>query len=315
MPLTRQSVAASAAHERAAGRGSRTGTPALLIGGLMVGALVVMAAGANSLTRARYDQIVTARDESPPTAPDARNWLGTDAMGRDLLTRLMHGARLSLEIGIAAEILAVLIGGAIGAAAGWLGGWADELLMGLTDMALALPVPLLALAVLAAVPEPEHVAVLRQLPQPGIVLLVLVLGITGWAPLARLVRGQIAAARRSEYGLAALALGASGLRTLFRHLLPNCLSPLLVLGTLGIAGNILAEAWLSFLGLGVRAPLPSWGAMIIEGQPYLILRPWVSLAPGIALAVAVLGFNLLGDGLRDRFDPRLVGRAVRWGRP
>ena len=315
MPLRRQSVAASAALERAAGRASRPGTPALAIGALLVGLLALMAASATRVTRVGYDQIVTERHETPPTAPDARRWLGTDPLGRDLLTRLMHGARLSLQIGIAAEILAVLIGGAIGALSGWLGGWADEILMGLTDLALALPVPLLALAVLAAVPEPEQVALLRALPQPGIVLLVLVLGLTGWAPLARLVRGQIAAARRSEYGLAAQALGASGFRTLTRHLLPNCVSPLLVLATLGIAGNILAEAWLSFLGLGVRPPLPSWGAMIIEGQPYLTLHPLVSLAPGIALAIAVLGFNLLGDGLRDRFDPRTIRRVAPLERP
>jgi ABC-type dipeptide/oligopeptide/nickel transport system permease subunit len=267
--------------------------------------LLALAAAADFLTPYEYDEIVTSRQQTPPTAPDGRHWLGTDTLGRDLLTRTLHGARISLEVGLGGEALAVLLGVGLGGLAGWRGGWLDAVLMRLVEVVLAFPVPLIVLAVVAAVPEARSLPLIGRLPHPGIALIALVLGLVGWAPIARLVRAQLLAARDTAYAEAARALGARQHRLLLRHLLPQCLSPVLVLATLGIAGNILAEAWLSFLGLGAQAPLPSWGAMILSGQSQLTLNPLVCVVPGLALAGTVLGFNLLGDGLRDHLDPRL----------
>jgi ABC-type dipeptide/oligopeptide/nickel transport system permease subunit len=284
----------------------RAGSLSLVLGLVLVGSLAVAAVAADWVTPFRYDEITTSREETPPIPPSSRNWLGTDSLGRDLLTRLLHGARISLEVGLAGEALAVLLGVAGGALAGWRGGWVDALVMRLVEMVLAFPLPLVVLAVVAAIPEPGALPLIGSLPHPGIALVALVLGLVGWAPISRIVRAQLLTAREAEYSQAARALGAGDGRLLFRHLLPNCASPVLVAATLGIAGNILAEAWLSFLGLGARAPLPSWGAMILEGQSQLTLNPWVCIFPGLAIFLTVLGFNLLGDGLRDRLDPRLA---------
>jgi len=284
----------------------RSGSLSLVLGLVLVGSLVVAALAADWVTPFRYDEITTTREETPPIPPDSRNWLGTDSLGRDLLTRLLHGARISLEVGLAGEALAVLLGVIGGGLAGWRGGWLDALVMRLVEMVLAFPLPLVVLAVVAAIPDPGALPLIGSLPRPGIALVALILGLVGWAPISRIVRAQLLTARDAEYSQAARALGAGDGRLLFRHLLPNCASPVLVAATLGIAGNILAEAWLSFLGLGARAPLPSWGAMILEGQPQLTLNPWVCIFPGLAIFLTVLGFNLLGDGLRDRLDPRLA---------
>lgn len=240
----------------------------------------------------------------PPTAPDAEHWLGTDALGRDLLARIVHGARISLLVGVLAEAVALFLGLLVGSLAGYYGGRVDEMLMRLADIFFSLPAPLLALAVVAALPEPESVPFLRLLPDPSLVLVFLVLGFIGWASIARLVRGQILVLREMDYSAAARAVGVGDARLLLRHLLPNALAPIVVAVTLGVAGNILAEAWLSFLGVGARPPLPSWGTMITEGQSFLASRPWVCVYPGLALLVTVLGFNLVGDGLRDALDPR-----------
>jgi ABC-type dipeptide/oligopeptide/nickel transport system permease subunit len=277
------------------------------VGLILVGLVIGMAVAADWITEYRYDEIVTHRTQIPPTAPDRRHLLGTDSLGRDLLTRLVHGARISLEVGLGGELVAVLLGVAIGGLSGWRGGWVDTAFMRLVDIVLAFPVPLVVLAVVAAVPDAEMLPLIGRLPHPGISLIAIMLGLVGWAPIARLVRAQILTARTTTYSEAARALGASDGRVLWMHLLPNCLSPVLVAATLGIAGNILAEAWLSFLGLGARPPLASWGSMILQGQGQLTLHPLVCVAPGVALALTVLGFNLLGDGLRDRLDPRLAG--------
>ena len=207
-------------------------------------------------------------------------------------------------------MVALLLGTTIGAIAGWLGGMVDAALMRSVDLLLALPAPLLALAIIAAVPDPESAPFLRRFPEPSLAVVLLVLGALGWAGIARLVRGEMLRLREEEYARAARAAGASGPRIVVRHLLPNALGPLLVVGTLGIGGNILMEAWLSFLGVGARPPLPSWGTMVAEGQSHVLTRPWVCLAPGLAILLAVLGFNLLGDGVRDRFDPRRRGAAA-----
>jgi peptide/nickel transport system permease protein len=270
--------------------------------------LILVAAGASFLTRNVVgfgpDEPAVLAGVVPPTPPDAIHWLGTDALGRDLLARILHGARISLTVGILAEAVALLLGVFIGAVAGYLGGRVDEALMRLADIFFSLPAPLLALAVIAAVPDPASLPGIRLLPEPSLVLVFLVLGLVGWAGIARLVRAQILVVRETDYAAAARALGAHGARLLLRHLLPNALAPVVVAATLGIAGNILAESWLSFLGLGARPPLPSWGTMITEGQSYLTTRPWVCLYPGLALLITVLGFNLVGDGLRDGLDPR-----------
>jgi ABC-type dipeptide/oligopeptide/nickel transport system permease subunit len=279
----------------------------------MVLFLILVAVGASFLTRnlvgfGPYDPVVPP-GVVPPTPPDGEHWLGTDALGRDLLARVIHGARISLTVGILAEAVALALGLVIGAAAGYLGGKVDETLMRLADVFFSLPAPLLALAVIATVPDPDTLPGLRSLPEPSLVLVFLVLGLIGWAGIARLVRAQILVVREMDYAAAAKAVGVNDTRLLLRHLLPNALAPVVVAATLGVAGNILAESWLSFLGLGARPPLPSWGTMITEGQSYLTTRPWVCVCPGLALLITVLGFNLVGDGLRDVLDPRSRPRS------
>lgn len=285
----------------------RSPNAALAAGGLLVAAVLTAAllgpALASLFGSDPYTQ-VAPRGLTPPTPPDRDHPLGTDAMGRDQLARLVWGARISLAVALLAEALSLLAGLTVGAAAGWLGGATDAILMRATDLLLALPAPLVALAVAAAIPEPEAVPWLGRLPAPSLVVVLLVLGGLGWAGIARLVRGEILRLRSEEFSRAAVAAGASGPRVVARHLLPNAMGPVLIAATLGIGGNILMEAWLSFLGVGARPPLPSWGTMVAEGQAHFLTRPWVSLVPGLAILTAVLGFNLLGDGVRDRLDPR-----------
>ena len=279
----------------------------LLLGSILVGVFSLCAIAAPLLSASLgldpYAQ-VTPRTVSPPTPPGPDNWLGTDALGRDLLSRLMYGARVSLEVGVLAEAIALLIGTGLGAVAGYSGGRTDAFLMRCTDLVLAFPAPLLALAIIAAVPEPETAPILRHLPHPSVGVVFLVLGCLGWAGIARLVRAEFLRLRGQEFAQAAQALGAGGARVVLRHLLPNALRPLVVAATLGIGGNILMEAWLSFLGVGARPPLPSWGTMVTEGQDYFLAKPWVVLPPGLAILLVVLGFNLLGDAIGDRLDPR-----------
>jgi len=253
---------------------------------------------------------VAPRTLTPPTPPNRDSLLGTDGLGRDVLSRLIHGARISLEVGIVAEIIALVLGTALGSIAGYAGGRMDAFLMRLTDLVFAFPGPLLALAIIAAVPEPESAPILRHLPHPSVGIVFLVLGGLGWAPVARLVRAEFLRLRELEFAQAAQALGASAPRLVLRHLLPGALRPLIVLGTLGVGGNILMEAWLSFLGVGARPPLPSWGTMVTEGQGYFLAKPWVCLAPGLAIVLVVLGFNLLGDGMADRLGPRRGGAVL-----
>ena len=279
----------------------------LALGTILVGAFVLCALLAPLISSWLGDDPyaqVAPRTVTPPTPPSTVNWLGTDALGRDLLSRLLYGARISLEVGVLAEIIALLIGTTIGAMAGYVGGRTDAFLMRSTDLVLAFPAPLLALAIIATVPEPESAPLLSLLPHPSVGVVFLVLGCLGWGGIARLVRAEFLRLREQEFAQAAQAIGAGGARVVIRHLLPNALGPLIVAATLGIGGNILTESWLSFLGVGARPPLPSWGTMVTEGQEYVLAKPWVCLSPGLAILLAVLGFNLLGDAIGDRLAPQ-----------
>jgi peptide/nickel transport system permease protein len=225
-------------------------------------------------------------------SPSARHPAGTDELGRDTFSRLVYGARLSLAVSVTVVAVSLALGLSIGGLAGYLGGWVD---IALTTFAmntfLALPGILLAIAFAAFL-------------GPGFSNLVLALAIGGWAGYARLVRAQVLAVRDREYVDAARALGAGGMRIFFRHILPNIVQPILVQAAIGMAGVILAEATLSFLGLGIPAPAPSWGSMLNDARSHLFDSPHLVLFPALAVAGAVLGFNFLGDALRDRLDPR-----------
>ena len=225
--------------------------------------------------------------------PSAAHWAGTDELGRDTLARLLYGARLSLAISVMVVAVSLTLGLAIGGLAGYWGGWLDTALttFGMNTFQ-ALPGILLAIAFAAFL-------------GPGFTNLVLALAIGGWAGYARLVRAQVMAVREREYVEAARALGAGGMRIFFRHILPNMVQPVLVQATIGMAGVILAEATLSFLGLGIPAPAPSWGAMLNDARSHLFDSPHLVLFPAVAVAGAVLGFNFVGDALRDRLDPRM----------
>ncbi len=224
-------------------------------------------------------------------APSAAYPLGTDAQGRDVLTRVLFGARLSLAVGVASQIIALTAGLALGLAAGFYGRWVDAVVMRSADVTLAFPSLLLLIAVAAAV-------------RPSLPVVCVVIGLVGWAGMARLVRAQVLVARGLDYVQAARALGASDSRLVARHVLPNVLGPVIVAATLGVGGAIMAEAALSFVGLGAQPPTPSWGAMVAEGRDLLRVAPWVSLFPGLAIGLTVLGVNLAGDGLRDALDVR-----------
>ena len=225
-------------------------------------------------------------------SPSAQHLMGTDKFGRDIFSRVLYGARISLSIGFIAVGLGVVIGGAIGALAGYFGKWTDAALMRFTDMMLSFPRLILLIVIIA-------------LFEPSIWLVVTVLGLTGWMGVARIVRGEVLSLREREFVQAARVLGMSDFRIIMRHILPNTLAPVIVYSTLGIGNTILVEASLSFLGLGVQPPTPSWGNMINDGRDALLRAWWISTFPGLAIVVTVTAFNLLGDGLRDALDPRM----------
>lgn len=255
---------------------------------LLTAAIVIMAIAAPWLAPADPNVQDTSRRLE---APSSEHPLGLDDLGRDVLSRIVYGARVSLRVGFSVVLIASLIGVTLGAISGYFGGAVDVVIMRLCDILLAFPGILLAIAMVAVL-------------GPSLNNVVLALATIGWVGYARLVRGQVLKVREMEYVTAAKALGARSPRVILRHVLPNVVNPVIVMATLGLAGAILAEAALSFLGLGVQPPTPSWGAMLTSGRRYLGLANHLAIFPGAAIMLAVMGLNFLGDGIIDALDPK-----------
>jgi peptide/nickel transport system permease protein len=264
-------------------------TPLGLVGAALVAAFLLLTVGAPWL--APYDP-VTADFASVLSPPTATHPFGTDDVGRDILSRVVYGSRISLQAGLFTVAVALVIGLPLGLAAGFFGGRVDDVIMRGSEVILAFPTLVLALGITAIL-------------GPKLIHALFAIGIVFVPHFARLVRAQALSVKENDYVTAARALGASDTRLLARHVLPNCLAPLLVQCTFSISFAILTEAALSFLGLGTQPPTPSWGIMLSMGRGYLEQAPWLGAFPGLAIFLTVLGFNLLGDGLRDALDPRL----------
>lgn len=266
--------------------------PQAVVGLLLVCIMLLMAVGAESITT--YDPTRL----SPPdryTNPNAEHLFGTDHLGRDILTRMIYGARVSLLVGLAAVTLSALIGTVLGAIAGYFGGWTDIIVSRLVDTFLAIPGLVLTIAL---------VSILGS----GLDKMVIAIGISSWPMYARLVRGSSMSLKETEYIEAARSIGARTPRIIFRHMLPNAIGPILVVMTIGTAGAILTEAGLSFLGIGLEPRIPTWGRMLAEAQQYIRQYPYMSVIPGVGIMLFTLGFNLFGEGLRDLLDPKIRKR-------
>ena len=251
--------------------------------------ILIVAIGAPLLSTAHPENINLGASLQ---APSFQHWLGTDKLGRDILSRIIYGSRVSLIVGVVAVGISGIIGIILGAIAGYFGKWADQVIMRLVDILLAFPSILLAITL---------VAVLGA----SLWNVMLAIGLVSWVGYARVVRGEFLSKRNQEFVLAAKTSGASYFRIIFRHMLPNSMAPIIVMATLGMAGAIITESSLSFLGLGVQPPTPSWGQMLSDGRTIMRQAWWVSTFPGLAIMITVLAFNLLGDGLRDAMDPKL----------
>jgi peptide/nickel transport system permease protein len=273
-----------------------------MFGATLVGLLIIVALFAPLL--APYDPKEQFRDGLTPDGQPVSSTvfsnsgtkfiLGSDSNGRDLLSRIFYGARVSLMVGVLANLLAVTLGIMIGMTAGYLGGWVETLLMRFTDIMMAFPTLLLAMTL---------VAILK----PSLWIIILVIGLVYWTWIARVVYGQVLTIREREFVTASRALGSSQGYTILHHILPQLIPTIIVWGTLGIATNVMLEASLSYLGIGVQPPTPSWGGMIQQGQSYYRAAPWLVIYPGLAIMITVFAFNLLGDGLRDALDPTQRG--------
>ena len=224
--------------------------------------------------------------------PSAKHWFGTDQLGRDVLSRMIWGAQISLKVGFVSTGIAICIGTILGAVAGYYGRWVDAVIMRFVDIMLCFPTFFLILAVIAFL-------------EPSIWNIMVIIGATGWMGITRLVRADFISLKERDFVQAARVIGASDARIIFIHVLPNCMASVLVAATLGVAGAILTESALSFLGIGVQPPTPSWGNILTAGKDNIDIAWWLSLYPGLAILVTVLGYNMLGEGIRDSLDPRL----------
>ena len=260
----------------------------LIIGGALFALAVVVGLLAPWL--AHTDPVMDANLMNAEEPPSWQFWFGTDAQGRDIYSRVVHGARISLTVGIVSQIANSIIGVTLGLTAGYWGGWWDDFVNGLTNLMLAIPSLIFALAIMAIL-------------GPGLFSLLVALGLTNWSFTCRIARASALSLKSQGYVQAAKVLGYGDLRIMATQLLPNMLGPIIVIGTLGMGGAVLAEAALSFLGLGIRPPYPSWGSMLSEARDQITTAPWLSIFPGLAIFLTVLGLNLLGDGLRDILDP------------
>jgi len=260
----------------------------LAIFGLTVlGLFILLAIAAPVLAPYGPDEIVA----SQTLPPSSSHFFGTDDLGRDLFSRALYGARVSLSVGLVAVVISVLIGTLFGALSGYYGGWIDSVIMRFVDVMLAFPSIFLILAIQAML-------------TPNIYNVMVVIGLTSWMGVARLVRGEFLRIRELQYVEAARAIGCSDLRIIFRHILPNAQAPIVVAGTLGMAGAILTESALSFLGLGVQPPLASWGNMLMDSQAYMFDAPWLAVIPGLLILVTVLSLYFVGEGIREKLDVR-----------
>jgi len=230
--------------------------------------------------------------EMSQKGPSYQHWFGTDILGRDIFSRVLYGSRISMLVGVVAVIISLVIGLFFGALSGFFGGVSDSIIMRIADIFFAFPYILGAIAIMTVL-------------GPGVLNIFIAIGILGWASVARLFRSSILSIKEKEYIEAARAIGASNTRIILKHILPNSFSPIIVYSTMNVGAAIIVEAALSFLGLGVQPPTPSWGKMLSESMSYINTAPWLMFFPGLAILITVLGFVLLGDGLRDAFDPRL----------
>jgi peptide/nickel transport system permease protein len=263
-----------------------------LVGMVILLVLVIGAVGAPLFARNDPYKVSISAYRKPPSAA---HLLGTDSSGRDVLSRLLYAGRVSLSVGLVAVSIYAAIGIVLGALAGYYGGWVDSLIMRFADIVLAFPALILIITIVSLI-------------GPSIYNVMLVIGLLGWPPIARIVRGLFLSLREREFILASRTIGAPNVRIIFRHMLPNALAPVIVAATFGMASAILLEAGLSFLGLGVQPPTPSWGNMLTDAQSLTVLEsmPWMWIPPGVAIALAVLAINFIGDGLRDALDPYLL---------
>lgn len=284
-----------------------------IVGGILVVVLLFVAAFGGFITPWEYfhqDLASVLANNNRPLLPmqriegmDSVHALGTDELGRDLLSRLMDGARISMMVALVVQTVVLLIGIPVGAAAAWFGGRVDLILMRITDIVYAYPDLLFIILLGVAFRETFFGRALD-----GLLLVFVAIGLTSWVTMARLVRGQLLSLKETEFVEAARAIGVSDRRIVTRHLLPNALGPIIVAVTLGIPAAILAEATLAFIGIGVQAPRASWGSLVADGQSYIRSFPHLVLFPAIAIAVALISFTFLGDGLRDALDPKLKGK-------
>lgn len=264
--------------------------------GATLTALVILA-GLLAPWLAPFDPVLDADLMNSELPPDWTFWMGTDAQGRDVYSRILYGAQISLTVGIVSQIINTIIGVALGMSAAYWGGWWDDLVNGLTNVMLAIPSLIFALAVMAVL-------------GPGLTSLLIALGLTNWSWTCRIARSSTLSLKTLGYVQAAQTLGYGDMRIMFTQILPNIMGPVLVMATLGMGSAVLSEAALSFLGLGIQPPFPSWGSMLTDARQLIQLAPWTAIFPGLAIFLAVLGFNLLGDGLRDILDPHMRTRQL-----